>query len=96
MMDSNTFKLIEGVFNARDAQLLVLNFYNEKIMYHNRELLALRIKNIENTTHVEAKLESLQSEKDRFIAYLQTFKDDQTLFELKSSIQINPADSSTL
>ena len=93
MIDGNTFKLIEGVFNAQDAQLLVLNFYNEKIMYHNRELLALRIKNIENTAQVEAKLESLQNEKERFIAYLRTFTDDQTRFELKGSIQIRLADS---
>ncbi len=93
MKDSKTFKLIEGVFNTGDALSLVLNFYNEKIMYHNRELLALKLKHDKSTAPVEAKLESLQTERDRFVEYLRSFAGEQTLFELKSSIQIGPMSS---
>ncbi len=90
MKDRKTFKLIEGVFTAQDAQLLVLIFYNEKIMFHNRELLAMKIKNDHRTERVEEKIDSLMNARDKFIEYLRSFSTEGTLFDINGSIDIVP------
>ncbi len=90
MEEKKTFRLIEGIFNSPDAQFLVLSFFNDKIMYHNRELHAMKIKHDERAAHVEAKIESLQLERDRFVEYLKSFTGDEILFDVKGSIEIGP------
>jgi hypothetical protein len=44
MENVQKFTLIDGVFSPSDARELLLTLYNDKIRYHNRQLLAKKEK----------------------------------------------------
>lgn len=83
-----TFTLIDGVFKAQDARYLVMSFYNEKIKFHHRELLAMKLNNDSNMSASEGKIIQLQLARDQFKLFLDSLPATETHIELRGSIDV--------
>ena len=57
MEEIKVFKLMDGDFKISEAQNIILNFYGEKIKFHNRQLLNMKLKNDDQTNLIELRIE---------------------------------------
>lgn len=90
MEPTSQFNLINGTFSAAEALHLLMGFYNEKILFHNRQLLALKLKNAGNTHAVEAKISELQKTRDEVFALLNSAKTTNVNYKIKGVVEITP------
>ena len=60
MENCKTFKLIGGIFSAADAREIILGFYSTKILFHNRQLLAMNEGSYGDKKETECRIEELE------------------------------------
>lgn len=61
----NQFKLIEGVFTPSDAKKVLYSLIQNKINYHNVEILATQERSDGDVSHSEARVVSLMAMKGK-------------------------------
>jgi len=88
MTNTQTFSFLDGVFKTQDAQYLVMSFYNEKLKFHHRELLAMKLNNDGNMAATEARITQLEQARDQFKHFLDSFPGTEKHIELKGSIEV--------
>ncbi|MFD2146145.1 hypothetical protein [Mucilaginibacter antarcticus] len=88
MQTINSFPLITGTFKIADAKSIINTLYNEKILYHNRQLMQILECNEGDVAEVEQKIAELEATRNAIAKFLLIGKND-TLVQVKSEIQIN-------
>ena len=86
MKTTKEFKLINGQFNAADAGAIIRNFYNEKVRYHNRQLLYMMESKQGDQKTVESKIAELEANSIDIADYLEN--NTHGLVEVHGSIAI--------
>ncbi len=89
MEENQIFKLMEGEFKISEAQNIILNFYAEKIKFHNRHLLQMKLKNDAQTHQIEMKLQQLISSRDSVIDLLNKHINSNQTVTVKADIALS-------
>jgi hypothetical protein len=92
MNNTRQFQLIDGTFSKEDTLYIVLSLFNEKIAFHNRELLTSAVRNTVQNKPVEERLAVLHRTKAQVAAYLQSFEAGDIQFKVSGIIHISIAD----
>ena len=93
MENSKAFKLIEGTFSISDARLIVLSFYNTKILFHNQQLLRIAERNEGNGHAIEQKILELDNTRKSIIQLLTLETDNDQQIEVEGFIEIRFKDN---
>jgi len=88
MEEIKVFKLMDGDFKISEAQNIILNFYGEKIKFHNRQLLNMKLKNDDQTNLIELKLSQLIKDRDGVIDFLNKHTSTNSIVKVKSEIEL--------
>lgn len=88
MENSKIFKLIEGTFSISDARLIVLSFYNTKILFHNQQLMRIAERNEGNAHIIEQKILELDHTRKSIMQLLSFETENGQLVEVEGSIEI--------
>jgi hypothetical protein len=83
-----SFTLIAGTFKVADARSIIQNLYNEKVLYHNRQLMHIRECNDGDPSEVEKKIKELESTR-KAIAQFLSVTDDDLQVQVHGDIQIS-------
>ena len=87
-MENNTkFKLIEGIFSTADAREIILNFYSTKILFHNRQLLAMNEGSCGDKKENECRIDELERTR-KSITELFTLESGDKQIEVRGFIEI--------
>jgi prefoldin subunit 5 len=85
---TKSFTLITGPFKAEDARSIIQNLYNQKILYHNRQLLQLRECMNGDIVEVEQKITELENTRRAIVEFLSAPGND-LLVQVTGEIQIS-------
>ena len=88
METTKSFTLIQGTFKILDARYLLLNLYNEKILYHNRQLAHIRECNAGDAAEVAQKIADLESIRKSILEFF-SVQDANLQVQVNSDIQIS-------
>lgn len=81
------FKLIDGIFTAKDAREVIENLFDFKIQYHNTKSFGTEIRTGCKVELSLVRIETLKKTKAAFLHYIKDFSNTDVV-ELFSEIQI--------
>jgi hypothetical protein len=79
---------METTKTFKDARLIIQNLYNEKILYHNRQLLHIQECMGGNVAEVERKINELEATRIEIIDFLDTPEMNRRVY-VSGNIQIS-------
>jgi hypothetical protein len=89
------FKLIEGVFNAKDAREVLLTLIDKKIKFHELKSFSSEIKFGKADEESLQRVNDLTQTRQEIIKYLRSKINDELAFNIKSFIEINEVEIKT-
>ncbi len=92
MEKSTHFKLVKGTFSPSESKEILLQLINSKIKFHQVEAFSLKERNSGITEYHVERIEELEQEKQKLIAYLIEATAHHKNLKLDGTILINSVD----
>ena len=89
MPQQQKYQLIFGEFKSCEALPIIMSFYNNKINYHNIQLLTAMERNEGNISQIEQKVKELQNTSDEIRELLTNAVDRDHPVHVKGFIEIS-------
>ena len=89
MTNELNFKLIDGVFQPKEAQKLLFELINTKINFHNLDAFSNYIRFNTTLSNAESRTQELKNSLEEIILLVQTAKEQNLELEIHSNISIS-------
>jgi hypothetical protein len=88
MKDSKEFKLIDGVFTAKDADAVLTALINYKIDYHNREDFSNHIRFNKDPEHSSKRIAQLHESKNDLDLFFNLVRNQNLQLKIDGTITV--------
>jgi len=89
METNKNFKLIDGVFNSKEAKKIIISLINNKINYHNLEDFSNHIRFNNVLSNSQKRISELQSAQKMIEELVDLAEKNQWKLKIESSVEIN-------
>lgn len=89
METNKNFKLIDGVFNSKEAKKIIISLINNKINYHNLEDFSNHIRFNNVMSNSQKRISELQSAQKMIEELVDLAEKNQWKLKIESTVEIN-------
>ena len=89
METNKNFKLIDGVFNSKEAKKIIISLINNKINYHNLEDFSNHIRFNNVLSNSQKRISELQSAQKMIEELVDLAEKKQWKLKIESTVEIN-------
>ncbi|MFM7017305.1 hypothetical protein [Flavobacterium sp.] len=89
METNKNFKLIDGVFNSKEAKKIIISLINNKINYHNLEDFSNHIRFNNVLSNSQKRISELQNAQKMIEELVDLAEKNQWKLKIESTVEIN-------
>ena len=93
---THQFNLINSTYSAESAKEVLTSLINDKIRFLNIQILSAHERFGENATHLEARVQELEADRNRLIEILSAAEKNNTEVEILSSVEFTIKETADL